>query len=122
MSIKRVDHAITMLPTGRVLVTGGNNQSSTFKATNVAEIYEPEHKLYIVMPKDTCVLGEQLQFRFQYVTSNVEWQIVNGAGLIDQNGLYSAPMEMPLNSEVVIKVTAKDDPTIFANIKITLVK
>lgn len=122
MSIKRADHSILMLPNGRVLVTGGFDMSGNYRATNLAEIYEPESKLYIVIPKDICVLGEQLQFSVQYVTPDVEWQIVSGAGLIDSNGLYSAPMEMPLSSEVVIKVTAKNDPTIFANIKITLVK
>ncbi|MBX3459709.1 MAG: hypothetical protein KF696_07040 [Planctomycetes bacterium] len=56
-------------------------------------------------------------------TSGVTWSVPAGAGYgtIDQNGLYTAPLALPVPSTVDVRATSQVDPTKFATASVQLV-
>jgi hypothetical protein len=83
---QRSDYGITMLGTGRVLVTGGSD--SFGQVSDTAEIYEPDAKFYITLPHPVLALGESVQLAPQ-PNINVTW--LAKLGTVDASGLYTAP-------------------------------
>lgn len=133
MTSARSSHTITPLLNGRVLVAGGSTDlqpvgEGHYKVltSKTAEIYEPESKLYVVMPTDTIEYGTSLQMTVEYVTPDVTWELINNEngvmseGIIDQTGLYVAPTN-PTMPTATVKVTSKSDPKVFAVVIINLI-
>jgi hypothetical protein len=83
---ERSDYGITMLGTGRVLVTGGSN--SFGQVSDTAEIYEPDANLYITFPNPVLALGESVQLTPQ-PNLTVTWSAK--LGTVNASGLYTAP-------------------------------
>ena len=58
---------------------------------------------------------QQLQVSSRYSTSTVTWSIDGeNSGSISQNGLYTAPSQIPLNNPVVIRAKLTADPQVQA--------
>jgi hypothetical protein len=83
---ERSDYGITMLGTGRVLIAGGSNLFG--KASNTAEIYEPDAEFYITLPNPVLALGESVQLTPQ-PNLTVTWSAK--LGTVNAGGLYTAP-------------------------------
>ena len=86
MNEERSDYGITMLGTGRVLIAGGDNVFG--KASNTAEIYEPDAEFYITLPNPVLALGESVQLTPQ-PNLTVTWSAK--LGTVNAGGLYTAP-------------------------------
>jgi hypothetical protein len=82
----RSDFGITMLGTGRVLITGGSDRF--LQVSDTAEIYEPDAKLYITLPNPVLALGESVQLTPQ-PNLTVTWSAK--LGTVSPSGLYTAP-------------------------------
>jgi hypothetical protein len=82
----RSDYGITMLGTGRVLITGGSD--SFGQVSDTGEIYEPNAKFYITLPNPVLALAESVQLTPQPSLS-VTWSAK--LGTVNANGLYTAP-------------------------------
>ena len=83
---ERSDYGITMLGTGRVLITGGSN--SLGQVSDTAEIYEPDATFYITLLKPVLALGESAQLTPQ-PNLTVTWSAK--LGTVNAGGLYTAP-------------------------------
>jgi len=83
---ERSDYGITMLETGRVLITGGSN--SLGQVSDTAEIYEPDANFYITLLKPVLALGESVQLTPQ-PSLTVTWSAKLGS--VNAGGLYTAP-------------------------------
>ncbi|MGC8832984.1 MAG: PQQ-binding-like beta-propeller repeat protein [Armatimonadota bacterium] len=53
---------------------------------------------------------------------SVQWSILSGPGDISPEGIYTAPGELPSDSEAVLKATSAADPSKFAAVRIQLVR
>jgi hypothetical protein len=82
----RSDNGITMLGTGRVLITGGSNRLG--QVSDTAEIYEPDAKFYITLPNPVLALGESVQLTPQ-PNLTITWSAK--LGTVNPGGLYTAP-------------------------------
>ena len=83
---ERSDYGITMLGTGRVLISGGSD--SFGQVSNTAEIYEPNAKFYVTLPNPVLALSESVQLTPQ-PNFSVTWSAK--VGTVDASGLYTAP-------------------------------
>ncbi len=83
---ERSDYGITMLGTGRVLITGGSD--SFGQVSDTAEIYEPDAEFYVTLPNPVLALGESVQLTPQ-PNLTVIWSAK--VGTVDASGLYTAP-------------------------------
>jgi len=83
---QRSDYGITMLGTGRVLISGGSN--SFGQASDTSEIYEPDAEFYITLPNPVLALGESVQLAPQ-PNLTVTWSAK--LGTVNTSGLYTAP-------------------------------
>ena len=86
MTQQRSDYGITMLGTGRVLITGWSD--SYGQVIDTAEIYEPGAKFYITLPHPVLALSESVQLTPQPNLA-VTWSAK--LGTVNTSGLYTAP-------------------------------
>lgn len=112
-----------------VTVKAQSVQDSTKSATASVTV-NPENVQITLSPSTASVqVGSTQQFTAIVtgtVNTVVTWRVNNTAGgnsrigLIDQNGLYIAPANLPLNNSVTVSATSQEDPTKSASASVTI--
>lgn len=113
----RYGHSVVSLPNGLVLITGGTAGVIGDGVDETAEIYDPQSRLYIKYPTEVVVVGDTLQLSTEYA-AGVDWSLLDtDSASITNTGLLTANTV----GVIEVKATAKDDSTLTAVIRITII-
>lgn len=114
----RYGHSVVNLPNGLVLITGGSGGLAGDGVDKTAEVYDPQSRLYIHFTTEQIVVGGTLQLSTTYA-AGVNWEILGDTthGNISTEGLLTTTTV----GIVEIRATAKDDTTLTAVIRISII-
>jgi len=108
----------------QVTVKATSNEDPTKSDTATVTIVEAV-KVTVTPPQANVVTGKNQQFVADVentFNTDVDWTVSGGAqnGMIDQNGLYTAPPVIPNPPVVEVRATSKADPTKHGSAMVTV--
>lgn len=118
MVAERTYFTMTELVNGRLLIAGGHSSDPGNNVHETAEIFEPEHRLYVKSEFASLPTGESLQLTIEPDDTPVEWTV--DVGTITPEGLYSAPSQPEVRYATLL-AQSTTDATLHAEFRVELV-